>query len=124
MSTSSKNPTGTVERLAAHSLTPGGDRTVSLHAFDQAAELLPDQPASEERPYVALDAVHLAHWRGHALARLDRCSSVLQRDYGLISQLSSRTQATMTKHAPTPTMPLGSPPRSGGHASVTASRPS
>jgi hypothetical protein len=30
----------------------------------------------------------------------------------------------MTKHAPTPTMPLGSPPRSGGHASVTASRPS
>ncbi|HEX4100043.1 MAG TPA: hypothetical protein VHY21_05780 [Pseudonocardiaceae bacterium] len=50
------------EALAAH-----GVRTASLYAFDQAAELLPDGPA-DERPYVALDAVHLARWRGHALA--------------------------------------------------------
>jgi tetratricopeptide (TPR) repeat protein len=51
------------EALAAH-----GDRTASLHAFDRAAELLPSDPAVE-RPYVALDTVHLARWRGHALAR-------------------------------------------------------
>jgi tetratricopeptide (TPR) repeat protein len=51
------------EALAAH-----GDRTASLHAFDRAAELLPGDP-TDERPYVALDAVHLARWRGHALAR-------------------------------------------------------
>ncbi|MDQ3765201.1 MAG: hypothetical protein M3460_28045, partial [Actinomycetota bacterium] len=51
------------EAHAAH-----GDRTASLHAFDQAAELLPDCP-TDERPYVALDAVHLARWRGHALTR-------------------------------------------------------
>jgi tetratricopeptide (TPR) repeat protein len=51
------------EALAAH-----GERTASLYAFDQAAQLLPDDPA-DERPYVALDAVHLARWRGHALAR-------------------------------------------------------
>jgi tetratricopeptide (TPR) repeat protein len=51
------------EALAAHE-----DRTASLHAFDQAAELLPDD-LSDERPYVALDTVHLARWRGHALAR-------------------------------------------------------
>lgn len=51
------------EAFAAH-----GDRTASLHAFDQAAELLPDCP-TDERPYVALDPVHLARWRGHALAR-------------------------------------------------------
>jgi hypothetical protein len=51
------------EALAAH-----GRRTASLCAFDQAAELLPDGP-SDERPYVALDVVHLARWRGHALAR-------------------------------------------------------
>jgi hypothetical protein len=51
------------EALAAH-----GVRTASLYAFDQAAELLSDAPA-DERPYVALDAVHLARWRGHALAR-------------------------------------------------------
>ncbi|MDQ2880081.1 MAG: hypothetical protein M3Y48_02200 [Actinomycetota bacterium] len=51
------------ETLAAHA-----DRTASLHAFDQAAQLLPAGP-TEERPYVALDTVHLARWRGHALAR-------------------------------------------------------
>jgi tetratricopeptide (TPR) repeat protein len=51
------------EALAAH-----GDRTASLHAFDHAAHLLPEDP-SDERPYVALDVIHLARWRGHALAR-------------------------------------------------------
>jgi hypothetical protein len=51
------------EALAAH-----GDRTASLYAFDQAADLLPSDP-TDERPYVALDPVHLARWRGHALAR-------------------------------------------------------
>lgn len=51
------------EALAAH-----GDQSASLHAFDHAAHLLPDDP-SDERPYVALDPLHLARWRGHALAR-------------------------------------------------------
>jgi tetratricopeptide (TPR) repeat protein len=51
------------EALAAH-----GDRAASLHAFDQAGHLLPSDP-TDERPYVALDTVHLARWRGHALAR-------------------------------------------------------
>jgi tetratricopeptide (TPR) repeat protein len=55
---------------AAHgeTLAAFGDRTASLHAFDHAAALLPDDP-SDERPYVALDIIHLARWRGHALAR-------------------------------------------------------
>lgn len=51
------------EALAAH-----GDRSASLHAFDHAAALLPDD-LSDDRPYVALDTIHLARWRGHALAR-------------------------------------------------------
>ena len=51
------------EALAAH-----GEHTASLHAFDRAANLLPSDP-TDERPYVALDTVHLARWRGHALAR-------------------------------------------------------
>ena len=51
------------EGLAAH-----GDRTASLHAFDQAAQLLPNDP-TDDRPYVALNPIHLARWRGHALAR-------------------------------------------------------
>jgi tetratricopeptide (TPR) repeat protein len=55
---------------AAHgeALAAFGDRTASLHAFDHAAQLLPDDP-SDERPYVALDVIHLTRWRGHALAR-------------------------------------------------------
>jgi tetratricopeptide (TPR) repeat protein len=55
---------------AAHgeALAADGGRTASLRAFDQSAELLPNDP-SDERPYVALDAVHLARWRGHVLAR-------------------------------------------------------
>ncbi len=53
------------EALAAH-----GHRADSLTAFDQAADLLPEgNTAADERPYVALDAIHLARWRGHALAR-------------------------------------------------------
>jgi len=51
------------EALAAHA-----DQTASLLAFDRAAELLSDDRA-DERPYVALDPVHLARWRGHALSR-------------------------------------------------------
>jgi len=51
------------EALAAHT-----DRTASLHAFDQAARLVPSG-TTDERPYVALDPVHFARWRGHALAR-------------------------------------------------------
>ncbi len=50
------------DALAAH-----GDLTASLRAFDQAADFLPSDP-TDERPYVALDPVHLAHWRGSALA--------------------------------------------------------
>jgi hypothetical protein len=51
------------ETLVAH-----GDRTTSLRAFDRAAELLPCD-AADERPYVALDSVHLTRWRGQALAQ-------------------------------------------------------
>jgi tetratricopeptide (TPR) repeat protein len=51
------------EAHAAH-----GDQTASLRAFDRASDLLPSA-VTDERPYVALDTVHLARWRGHALAR-------------------------------------------------------
>ncbi|MDI2031686.1 hypothetical protein QFW96_23865 [Saccharopolyspora sp. TS4A08] len=52
------------EALAAHD-----QRSESLSAFDDAAELLPSEQADPISPYVALDAVHLTRWRGHALAR-------------------------------------------------------
>jgi tetratricopeptide (TPR) repeat protein len=57
---------------AAHgeTLAANGQRSESLQAFDTAAALLPDDPTDDEGPYLALDAVHLARWRGHALARV------------------------------------------------------
>jgi tetratricopeptide (TPR) repeat protein len=56
---------------AAHgeTLAANGDRNGSLRAFDKAAELLPSDSTDPEGPYVALDQVHLARWRGNALAQ-------------------------------------------------------
>jgi len=56
---------------AAHgeALAADGQRSDSLRAFDCAEALLPNGEAVSERPYVVLDSVHLARWRGHALAR-------------------------------------------------------
>jgi hypothetical protein len=59
------------EALAAH-----GDRTASLRAFDQAADLLPVSGGTDDRPYVALDQIHLARWRGHALARFGHPNAI------------------------------------------------
>jgi tetratricopeptide (TPR) repeat protein len=56
---------------AAHgeTLAAGGQRSESLRAFDQATSLLPTDGTDSDGPYVTLDSVHLARWRGHALAR-------------------------------------------------------
>jgi hypothetical protein len=48
----------------------------SLHAFDQAETLLADNTPDSGDPYMALDSVHLARWRGHALARSDAHDAV------------------------------------------------
>lgn len=59
---------------AAHgeALAAAGERAGSLCAFDEAAAAMPSDrtPASGGEPYVGLDDVHLARWRGHALARI------------------------------------------------------
>lgn len=57
---------------AAHgeALAASGELSASLRAFDHAAQLLPNSTTLTEQPYIALDAVHLARWRGHALAHL------------------------------------------------------
>lgn len=56
---------------AAHGevLTANDQRDSSLRSFDTAAGALPANVADEAGPYIALDGVHLARWRGHALAR-------------------------------------------------------
>jgi hypothetical protein len=57
--------------VAAHGeiLAANGHSGESLRAFDRAAALLPVDTTDPNDPYVALDSVHLARWRGHALAR-------------------------------------------------------
>ncbi|MER7114074.1 hypothetical protein ABT332_06240, partial [Saccharomonospora azurea] len=51
-------------------------RGAALRAFDEADALLPLQAEDEPCPYVALDAVHLTRWRGHALARLQETEAI------------------------------------------------
>jgi hypothetical protein len=59
---------------AAHgeALAAAGERMDSLRAFDEAIAAMPSGCTfdSDEEPYVGLDDVHLARWRGHALARI------------------------------------------------------
>jgi hypothetical protein len=74
------------EALAAHA-----DQTASLHAFDQAAELLPGDP-TDEHPYVALDPVHLARWRGHALARFGHPDAIV-----LLTEALDRLDVTFVR---------------------------
>jgi hypothetical protein len=60
---------------AAHgeSLAADDQPDASLRAFDTAQQLLPETPCRlDDGPYLALDAAHLARWRGHALARFGR----------------------------------------------------
>ncbi|WP_432850846.1 hypothetical protein ACQPXB_09140 [Amycolatopsis sp. CA-161197] len=59
------------EALAACEL-----RSASLRAFDRAESLLPPRPAPDSGPYVVLDDVHLARWRGNALARIGEPEAV------------------------------------------------
>jgi hypothetical protein len=63
---------------AAHgeALAANGQQNESLRAYDQAATLLPTDVVDPEGPYIALDSVHLARWRGHALARCGMSSAI------------------------------------------------
>jgi hypothetical protein len=56
---------------AAHgeTLAANGERANSFRAFDTAVSLLPPEADEPDGPYVALDPVHLARWRGYALAQ-------------------------------------------------------
>jgi tetratricopeptide (TPR) repeat protein len=47
-----------------------GQHTKSLRAFDEAARLISDGTNPGEVPFLVFDCVHLARWRGNALARL------------------------------------------------------
>jgi tetratricopeptide (TPR) repeat protein len=57
-------------------LAADGQHSASLRAFDRAAALLPVDESAVDGPYVVLDPVHLARWRGHALARIGEPEAV------------------------------------------------
>lgn len=57
-------------------LAATNDEAASLRAFDAAHALLPDDAHDGALPFLALDEVHLARWRGNALARLGRREAV------------------------------------------------
>ncbi|WP_370934672.1 hypothetical protein [Amycolatopsis sp. cg13] len=63
---------------AAHgeALAASNRRSDSLRAFDRAESLLPSDPSAADGPYVVLDPVHLARWRGNALARIGEAGAV------------------------------------------------
>lgn len=63
---------------AAHgeALAATEQATASLTAFDDAEALLPATSRGGDGAYVALDDIHLARWRGHALSRLDQPEAI------------------------------------------------
>jgi hypothetical protein len=73
---------------AAHgeALAADGQQDASLRALADAEHLLPEaaeRPA--DGPYLALDHIHLARWRGHALARFGRQEAVAVLTAALIA---------------------------------------
>ncbi|MEU8633247.1 hypothetical protein AB0C38_13830 [Amycolatopsis sp. NPDC048633] len=79
---------------AAHgeALAAEGQRSASMRAFDRAEGLLPTDVSAVDGPYVALDPVHLARWRGHALARVGEPDAV-----DVLSTALSRLDLTFTR---------------------------
>lgn len=60
----------------AESLAAAKDEYRAHAALDKAAQALPANPVDETLPFIFLDDVHLARWRGHCLARLGAAEAV------------------------------------------------
>ena len=72
-------------------------RGAALRAFDEADSLLASQQQETPCPYVALNPVHLARWRGHALARIGETEAiaVLQEAFGHLDPSFVRAQVAL-----------------------------
>ncbi len=81
---------------AAHgeALAAMGMRSESLRAFDESDALLPENSTIVDGPYVVLDTIHLARWRGHALARFGDPSAA-----DLLSDALGRLDPSFTRAA-------------------------
>ncbi|WP_236791859.1 hypothetical protein [Amycolatopsis sp. GM8] len=84
---------------AAHGevLAARGNRSASLRAFDRAIRLMPTDTAAASGPYVMLDEIHLARWRGHALSRVGdpEAAGVLRKALSGLDQSFTRAEASL-----------------------------
>ncbi|BCJ53077.1 hypothetical protein Asp14428_45520 [Actinoplanes sp. NBRC 14428] len=60
----------------AEALAASGAAAQAQNALDEASRALPAQDLGESLPFLFLNEVHLARWRGHCLARLGRAEAV------------------------------------------------
>lgn len=70
-----------------------GNEQSSREAMEAASRILPADGVAEELPFLALDTVHLARWRGHCLARLGSTEAVEDLSGALASMDPSFTRA-------------------------------
>jgi hypothetical protein len=77
----------------AEAQAAAGAATEAQIALDNASEALPAQ-GGESLPFLFLDEVHLARWRGHCLARLGKASAVQE-----LTDAVTRLDPTFTRAA-------------------------
>jgi tetratricopeptide (TPR) repeat protein len=78
----------------AEALAANGDATHAEDALEEASRALPDQGTDASLPFLFLDDVHLARWRGHSLARLGKDEAVQE-----ITAVVERLDPTFTRAA-------------------------
>ncbi|MEV6624958.1 hypothetical protein AB0M83_21240 [Amycolatopsis sp. NPDC051106] len=105
---------------AAHgeALAADGQRSASLRAFDRAAGLLPSDTSPADGPYVVLDPVHLARWRGHALARIGEPEAVevLSTALGCLDSTFTRAETALRVDLATAYAAIGAREQGRTHA--------
>ena len=67
-------------------------------AFESAERLLPEDSHDPELPYIVLDPIHLARWRGNALARLGDAAATADLRRALDGLDASFTRARAALH--------------------------
>jgi len=80
-------------------LAAAGDRESCLRVFDDAERFLSSDGGGLGSPYLVLDVVHLARWRGHALARFGDPDAIAMLRSALARLDSSFSRAASGVHA-------------------------
>lgn len=78
----------------AEALAAAGAATEAQTALDNASEVLAAHGKDDSLPFLFLDEVHLARWRGHCLARLGKAAAVQE-----LTDAVNRLDPTFTRAA-------------------------